>query len=88
MQQQQPGHCDSLAVLRDIQQQTIEQCDYPISLFFHFLNISLDHVPCATAANVLKQVPVKQGHTLEKSQQQGVISLHWGRGRPPSPLLC
>jgi hypothetical protein len=80
-------HCDSLAGLH-IQQQTIRQCDYPPPLFFQFLNISLDRVTCATAADVLKQVPVRQGHTLEKGQQQGVISLHWGRGRPPSPLLC
>jgi hypothetical protein len=51
----QPWHWDSLALamaVLNIQQQTIGQCDYPLSLFFHFLNISLDRVTCATAANV------------------------------------
>jgi hypothetical protein len=45
------------------------QCNNMLQLklsIYIYVNISLDGVTCAIAADVLKQVSVRQGHTLEK----------------------
>jgi hypothetical protein len=70
-------HCDSLAGLH-VQQQTIRQCDYPLPLFFQFVNISLDRVTCATAA---------EGHQLARHLHV-TVSQGFGGPRSSSSRIC